>query len=236
MQAVILTGGLGTRAKLLSPDLPKSLIEVDSKPFISYQCELLSRQGFKEILLCVGYKGDKICEFVGDGSRFGLSVNYSIEESDNLLGTGGAILNAIDYLEPNFLVLYGDSYLDIDYKKVKEKYYQSGLDSLMVIYKNRNQYDKSNVEFDGSRIIKYSKAKRTSKMHFIDYGINLFKKYLFSNYHGPKKFDLSELQEDLVEKREVEAYETTKRFYHIGDELAFHEFDKMIRRKKYDNN
>ena len=73
-------------------------------------------------------------------------------------------------------------------------------------------------------------------MHFIDYGINIYKKEIFSNYEGPKKFDLSEIQESLVKKQLVEAYETNKRFYHIGDEIAFHEFDMMIKRKKYDNN
>ena len=236
MQVVILTGGLGTRARQLSPDLPKSLIEIDSKPFISYQFDLLVKQGFKEILLCTGYKGDKISEYVGNGSRFGLHVSYSNEEPDKLLGTGGAILNAIDFLSSEFLVIYGDSYLDINYEKVKEKYYQSGLDSLMVIYKNINQYDDSNVEFDGSRIIRYSKNNRTTKMDFIDYGINIYKKEIFSRYNGPKNFDLSEIQESLVEKQLVAAYETNKRFYHIGDETAFDEFDKMIKGKKYDNN
>ena len=102
---MILTGGLGTRAREISFDSPKSMIKIESKPFIDYQLELLNKNGLDEILLCVGHQGDKIIKYVGDGSRFGMNVKYSKEDPINLLGTGGAILNAIDYLHSNFMVL-----------------------------------------------------------------------------------------------------------------------------------
>ena len=232
---MILTGGLGTRAREISFDSPKSMIKIESKPFIDYQLELLNKHGLDEILLCVGHQGDKIIKYVGDGSRFGMNVKYSKEDPRNLLGTGGAILNAFDYLHSNFMVIYGDSYLDINYDDVKEKYYRSGSYSLMVIYNNRNKYDTSNVEFDGERILKYSKKERTSRMQFIDYGINIYCKKTFSDYRGSETFDLLEIQEALVENGLVEAYETKKRFYHIGNKVSFNEFERMIKEKN-DNN
>ena len=95
LQVVILTGGLGTRARDISQHLPKSLIKIASRPFIDYQFDLLNKYNLKDILLCTGHHSNQIKEYVGDGRRFGMDVKYSIEEPGILLGTGGAILNAM---------------------------------------------------------------------------------------------------------------------------------------------
>src|ERR1700693_3124601 len=109
----ILAGGLATRLRPVTEAIPKSLIEVAGEPFIAHQLRLLRREGIRRVVICVGHLGDMIRAFVDDGARFGLDVAYSFDGS-MLLGTGGALRQALPLLEEPFYVLYGDSYLDID--------------------------------------------------------------------------------------------------------------------------
>lgn len=117
MRAVVLTGGLGTRLRRLT-ETPKGLLEIAGRPFLEYQFRLLRRFGFREIVLCIGYKGESIRDRFDDGSKLGARLFYSCEE-DQLLGTGGALKKAEEYLSDRFLVLNGDSYLELDLDELK---------------------------------------------------------------------------------------------------------------------
>ncbi len=108
MQVVILAGGVGSRMKDEAPGVPKALIPVNGRPFIEHQFHLLASQGMTDVLLCVGYLGDMIADHVGDGSHWGVNVLYSHEDPSRLMGTGGALLNAMDLLDDVFFTLYGD--------------------------------------------------------------------------------------------------------------------------------
>ena len=141
-QLVILAGGLGTRLRPYTLDVPKPMVRISGKPFIQYQIELAISNGIKELILCVGYKSKVIREFVGDGCKFGLSVKYS-DEGDILLGTGGAIAQTIDLLDKEFFVINGDSYLPIDFSKPLLAFHRSRKKALMTVYKNNNNIYKS---------------------------------------------------------------------------------------------
>ena len=104
--------------------------------------------------------------------RFGLSVSYSFD-GPRLLGTGGALRNALPMLGEQFFVLYGDSYLDIDYAAVQTAYRASGKPALMTVFRNEGRWDTSNVLFDGERIVRYDKRHPTTDMKFIDYGLGI---------------------------------------------------------------
>src|SRR5271165_7266186 len=104
----ILAGGLATRLGALSSTAPKSMVEVGGKPFIAHQLRRLTQQDFRDVVICVGHLGPMIVDFVRDGSAFGCSVRYSLD-GDRLLGTGGALRNALPLLGDSFLVMYGDS-------------------------------------------------------------------------------------------------------------------------------
>ena len=108
----ILSGGLATRLRPVTEQMPKALLEVAGEPFVAHQLRLLKREGITRVVLCVGHLGDKIRDAIGDGRRFGLEVSYSFD-GDTLLGTGGALRQALPLLGKCFFVLYGDSYLDI---------------------------------------------------------------------------------------------------------------------------
>ena len=114
---LILAGGLGTRLRSVVADKPKALAPIMGKPFLEIQIELLKDQGAKHFVLCVGHLSQQIAETFGDGSRFGVRIDYS-EEKDQLHGTAGAIKLAQPFIKDRALVLNGDTYLDFDHNEL----------------------------------------------------------------------------------------------------------------------
>lgn len=229
---VILAGGLATRLGSLSKTTPKSLVLVNEEPFIAHQLRLLKNQGFKKVVLCIGYLGDLIQNYVKDGKEFGLSVTYS-EDGKELLGTAGAIKNALSRLEENFFVLYGDSYLLIDYKKVQQFFMQQSKPALMTIFKNNDMGDSSNIEFNDNEIIKYDKKNKTTNMTYIDYGLAIFKKNIFSS--NDYFYDLSDVFHKLLKKKQLANYKVSQRFYEIGSFVGLRELGNFLTKKDFAN-
>src|SRR3989338_7641046 len=118
-QIVILAGGHATRLYPITQAIPKSIVSVAKRPFIAHQLMLLKKKGMQSVVICIGVLGNKIQEFIKDGSQFGLSVCYS-SDGDKLLGTGGALQKALPLLDERFFVIYGDAYLDTDFKPVSD--------------------------------------------------------------------------------------------------------------------
>jgi NDP-sugar pyrophosphorylase family protein len=191
------------------------MLIIAGQPFIAWQLEYLRLQKITSVILCVGYQGHQIERFVGNGSRFGLSVEYSREDGE-LLGTGGAIKKAMDMLPNNFFVLYGDSYLPIDFSKVEKCYQDSYKNGLMTVFENNNKWDKSNVSYFDGTIMKYDKFNPDLSMNYIDYGLGILNKNIFLSYEKLLKFDLAEVYKDLANKNQLTGYEVSERFYEIG--------------------
>ena len=211
----ILAGGLATRLRPITEEIPKSLIEVAGKPFIFHQLEYLRKQGVNSVVLCIGYLGEMIQEVVGDGSRWGMHVSYSLD-GPTLLGTGGALRQALPLLGEHFFILYGDSYLPIDFSVVEKTYAATEKKGLMTILRNRNQWDKSNVEFDAGQIVEYNKTVIRPQMHHIDYGLGLLQSATLHAYPDRESFDLSKVYNDLSLAGQLAGYEVFERFYEIG--------------------
>src|SRR5512147_1658810 len=114
LPVAILAGGLATRMRPLTERIPKSLLEVAGLPFAVHQIKLLRRHGLPRIVFCVGHLGEMLQAELGDGSQWGVSIDYSFD-GPRLLGTGGALRQARSLLGDAFFVLYGDSYLECDY-------------------------------------------------------------------------------------------------------------------------
>ena len=227
---VILAGGLATRLYPATKTLPKSLLEIAGQPFIHHQLVLLREKGVIHVVLCVGYLGEMIEEYVGDGSRWGLEVRYSYD-GNVLLGTGGAVKKALSLLPDTFFILYGDSYLDIDYDAVIECFYGEGLPVLMTIYRNQNAFDSSNILMKDGRILKYDKKSRDPAMEYIDYGLIVMRRHIFEGYPSNKPFDLSQIIYQMVDVGRVAAFEVEKRFYEIGSTQGIRETEEYIRNR-----
>ena len=121
LTVAILAGGLATRLHPITQTIPKSLVEVDGIPFIVRQLDYLFCQGITDVVLCLGYLGEQVKVVVGDGSSFGLKVTYSWD-GPKLMGTGGALRQALPFLGKQFFVFYGDSYLPIDFRAVEKSF------------------------------------------------------------------------------------------------------------------
>ena len=212
---VILAGGLATRLRPVTERIPKSLVDVNGEPFIAHQLRLLRRNGAHRIVVCAGYLGEQIQSAVGDGSSYGVSVLYSFD-GPVPLGTGGALRAASSLLGESFLVVYGDSYLDCDYRGAWKAFADAGTAGLMSIYRNDGQWDSSNVEFDGRRIVAYDKTERSPRMRYIDYGLGIFRHAALERVPESSPFDLATLYQMLLRDGQLAAWIADRRFYEVG--------------------
>lgn len=211
----ILAGGLATRLRPITETIPKALVDVAGKPFIIRQLEYLREQGIRNVVLCVGYLGDMIKGMVGDGQKFGLKVSYS-EDGPDLLGTGGALSKAIPLLGDQFFVLYGDSFLPVNFSFVQRAYEESGQPVLMTVLKNQNQWDKSNVLFVDGRLLEYNKRAPRAEMTYIDYGLGVVSASVLKPRPVGQLFDLADVYQDLSLQGQLAGLEVQERFYEIG--------------------
>ncbi len=226
LPVAILCGGLATRLRPVTATIPKSLIPINGEPFLAHQLRLLEAAGFKRVVLCVGFLGEQIRDFAGD--RFGrLEISYSFD-GPKLLGTAGAISRAFPYLEQSFFVLYGDSYLPCDYRKVGSDFKQSGKSGLMTVYRNEGKYDSSNVEFERGQIVRYDKTSKTPGMRYIDYGLGVFDKTAFAGLPGDEPSDLAGVYRRLLERKDLAASEVGDRFYEIGSLEGIRDLEQYL--------
>jgi NDP-sugar pyrophosphorylase family protein len=224
----ILAGGLATRLRPTTEKIPKALIPVAGQPFLTHQLRLLQRAGIRKIVLCVGYRGEMIEQEFGDGRNFGVELSYSFDGPE-LLGTGGALKKAQPILGQNFFVLYGDSYLPIDYFAPARAFLASGKLGLMTVFRNEGRWDTSNVSFQGGAIESYSKKERTPEMRYIDYGLGILDSKALAPWPDRKAFDLADVYRDLIGRNGLAGFEVEQRFYEIGSPEGLAELDAMLR-------
>jgi len=222
----ILAGGLATRLGERVADTPKALIEVAGEPFIDHQLRLLARHVARDVVLCVGYLGERIAEHAGS-ERFGIRIAYS-HDGPSLLGTLGAVRQAAELLGPRFLVLYGDTYLRIDYRAAVAAWAASGLPAMMTVLRNEGRWDTSNVRFEGALVTEYSKSSPSESMHWIDYGLGAFEAPALDAV-GPELTDIAALYSELARRRSLFGFAATNRFYEIGTPAALAEASEFLR-------
>jgi NDP-sugar pyrophosphorylase family protein len=225
----ILAGGLATRLRPITEKIPKSLVPVACKPFLTHQLELLHARGIRRAVLCIGYLGEMIQREFGS-EAFGVKLDYSFD-GEKLLGTGGAIKRALPLLGEEFFVLYGDSYLPMDYAPVAEFFHGSGKLGLMTVYRNEGKYDTSNVVFREGEIAVYDKKAKLPEMRHIDYGLSLFKASVFNLYSADQIFDLAEVKEKLVREKQLAGYEVRERFYEMGSPAGLAELETILQQR-----
>jgi NDP-sugar pyrophosphorylase family protein len=211
----LLAGGLATRLRPVSATIPKALVEVDGRPFVDHQLELLRQNGIRRVVLCLGYLGQQVEAWLGDGRALGMDLRYS-HDGDTLLGTGGAVRRALPHLGEAFWVMYGDSYMDIDYPAILGVFARSDALGLMTVIPNENRWDRSNVLFEGSRLLRYDKRAPTPEMKHIDYGVAVLRRSVLDRVPAGGPFDLADVYRDLVAERRMLGYPVAQRFYEIG--------------------
>jgi NDP-sugar pyrophosphorylase family protein len=204
------------------------MIELNGEPFIAHQLRLLASRGIEYVVLCVGYRGEMIRDFVRDGAQFGLHVGFSFD-GPVLLGTAGPIRRAIPLLGERFFVLYGDSYLPCDYSAVCTAFLASGKRGLMTVFPNEGKFDTSNVEYHDGQITRYDKKNRTLQMRHIDYGLGAFHADVFADLPEGVSCDLATVYQRLLNAGELAAFEVSVRFYEIGSLRGLEETNEYFR-------
>jgi MurNAc alpha-1-phosphate uridylyltransferase len=221
----ILAGGLGTRLGERVEAVPKPLLEVAGKPFLIHQLRSLADHGAVHVVLCVGYLGELIERTIG-ARQFGITIEYRYD-GDELRGTLGAVRGAADLLGDRFLVLYGDTYLQLNYEAACEGWRESGCAGLMAVFKNRNRWDSSNAILSGDRVTTYRKSDLTPDMHWIDYGLGGLTRSAL-DVVGRDEPDLAALYGELAPRSELYGFEVHERFYEIGSPESLEEAERFL--------
>jgi NDP-sugar pyrophosphorylase family protein len=225
----LLAGGLALRLRPQTLKVPKALIEVAGEPFIAHQLRLMRREGIPRAVLCVGYLGEQIEAFVKDGSRFGVAVDYCYD-GPSLLGTGGALRKALPQLGSEFLVMYGDSWLDTAFMPIVAAFRNSSKPALMTVFCNQGRWDVSNVYYENGVIKCYDKVDRIPQMQHIDWGLSIVKAGLLTRQPADTAFDLATVYGQLARRGELAGYEVATRFYEIGSSEGLRETDAVLRK------
>ena len=233
MQCVVLAGGLGTRIRAYTEQIPKALIPVEGTPFIDLQLAWMASHGVTEVVMSIGYKGELLQHHVGDGARFGIPIRY-VDEGTELRGTGGALRFALERgaLAETFLVTYGDSFLPIDFGALGNAFFAAKKPAAMTVLKNGGRWDTSNVVFEDGRLVVYDKKRRdrpTSEYQYIDYGVSVLARSVIEA-HVPEQgaYDLADLFYDLSLRGELTGIEVFERFYEVGSPAGLKDFSEWV--------
>lgn len=231
LPVAILAGGFATRLLPVTERIPKVLLEVAGKPFAVHQIELLKAHGFTKIVYFVGHLGELVKATLGTGEALGVELDYEFD-GPQLLGTGGALRRGLSRLGNEFLVLYGDSYLECGYNKIVQTFERSDKLGLMTLHRNQNQWDRSNVLFRNGTIVRYDKVNLDPEMEYIDYGLGVLKSSVLAEYPEDSRFDLASVYQDLVARGELAGYEVAERFFEIGSKSGLEETRKHLDKKR----
>jgi len=224
----ILAGGRGTRLGELARELPKPLLELAGEPFLVHQLRLLRAHGVREAVICVGHRGELIESRLGEVCC-GVHIAYSYD-GPGLDGTLGAIRRALPLLPERFLVLYGDTYLRVDYRAANQAWSASGLPALMVVLRNEGRWDTSNAHYEHGRVRAYDKHAPTAAMRWIDYGLGGLAVAAIERVSQAES-DLAGLYAALARRGELCGHPATERFYEIGTPAALQETETFLRAK-----
>jgi NDP-sugar pyrophosphorylase family protein len=218
----ILAGGLATRLRPITARIPKALVAVAGRPFIDHQIALLHHNGFRRIVLCLGYLGEQVEAHLGDGSAHGIELNYC-HDGEKLLGTGGALRRASALVGDLFFVTYGDSYMPIDYRAVLAEFRRHSALGLMTVLPNHNRWDRSNVVFRDGRLLRYDKKAHDPEMTHIDYGVAVLRGRALEGILPDQPCDLADIYSAIVASGGMVGYEVTQRFFEIGSPTGLEE-------------
>ena len=239
MNIAILCGGKGTRISSVAKGLPKILIPIKNKPFIYLLLESLINNGITNIFLLTSYKGKEIKNEIGNEYKT-IPITYIDDNRFERPGTASALLNALEILPDYFLLQYGDTILDINYRDFHKKGIKCKNKILIAIYANSTNLDKNNVLFKKNKLRYFNlniKENRTLKPNFIDYGLmGMDKCVLNENIKILKENPcLKYFQEKLSISNLLTPYIVNKRFYEIGTPSSYEEFETLFEKGDLDH-
>ncbi|HWW44933.1 MAG TPA: NTP transferase domain-containing protein [Acidimicrobiia bacterium] len=229
LPVLVLCGGRGTRLQAVTGgDTPKALVNVAGRPFIDHKLANLRDAGLEEVVLSVGFGGDRIRAHVGDGGALGVHVRY-VDDGPCLRGTGGAVLAARPELPDTFWVTYGDSLLELDVGAAEATFRAQALPALMVVLHNRDRWGVSNALVRGERVVAYGKDPVPPGAEHIDYGMLVLTRALLESPDRPTSFDLALVLAAAADAGQLAAHEADSPFHDIGTPEDLRATDAFLR-------
>ena len=250
MKVVIMAGGKGTRIASVRSDVPKPMINICGKPILEHQIDNLKACGLTDIILVIGYLGDKIKEYFGDGSKFGVNIEYFVE--DHPLGTAGALFK-MPQLTEDFLLLCGDVIIDVDFNRFIAFHKEHKAWASLVAHPNGHPYDSSllvteidapkivgGMPEDTHRVIRWmaKEDERTYYKNRVNAGIELIspkllkvtmKNFVSRHPETPDKIDLDrDVLKPNIPSGKIFAYDTPEYIKDMGTPDRFYETEKDI--------
>lgn len=216
IQVAILAGGYGTRLKGITKLTPKPMVKINNKPFLEYILDWLIKYRLRRVLLMVGYLGNKIEEYFGNGRKWGINICYSYESPP--MGTAGALKKAESLLDDSFLLLNGDTFLPINYHSFAQKFIEEKIQAIIAAYDNTEQVAPNNLSFSSHYIVtQYGEKSSTHHLTHVDAGVYGFKKEIIKQLPSNKIVCLDkEIYPKLISKGQLIAYPIKQRYYDIG--------------------
>lgn len=214
-QAVVLAGGRGERLRPLTDTRPKPMIEFNGRPFLEYLVELLREQGFERVLLLLGYLPESIQDHFGDGSRFGVRIEYAVTAPEDL--TAARVLGAKDRLDPTFLMLYCDNYWPMLADRLWARYQEAGAPAMVTIYRNADGYSRDNIRLDDDGfVVDYDRSRTRPGLHGVEIGYAILRRDLLDQLHDGSVQIEEGLYPTLAAEHRLAAFVTDHRYYSVG--------------------
>ena len=196
MKAVIMAGGKGTRiASITQDDIPKPMLTVGGKPILEHQIECLKKSGVDEVILIVGHLGDVISDYFKDGSNFGINIRYIHEDSLKPLGTAGSLYFLKDDIKEDFLFIFGDVFLSVDFNKMIKFHKSHDASVTLLTHPNSHPFDSDLIKVgENSRVIEFDSKTNVRDYDYnniVNSGISVFSPKVFDYITETTKLSLS---------------------------------------------
>ncbi len=234
MIAVIMAGGKGTRIASINSEVPKPMIPILDKPILEYEINVLKRQNILDIVLVVGYLGDKVSSYFGDGSNFGVNITYIKEETP--LGTAGALYFLKDRIKDDFLLLNGDIIFDVDIARFMKAHKSNNCLATILTHPNSHPYDSGVIVADSSNKVTKWLTKEEDRLWYrnrVNAGIHILSNKILSKFTELKKTDLDrEILKPLISEGELYIYDSPEYIKDMGTPDRYYQVIEDIKNNK----
>lgn len=236
MKAVIMAGGKGTRISSITNDeIPKPMLKIGDKTILEHQIDCLKKSNIDEIILVIGHLGEKIKDYFKDGTNFGVRISYYEEDPEKPLGTAGSFYYLKDKIDEDFILVFGDVFLSVDFTKMVEFHKNNKSDATLLTHPNSHPFDSDLVVVNNENKVETFDSKENVRNYdyknLVNSGIYCFSPKVFDYVKEPKKYGL---EKDVISKMitngdNVYSYHSTEyvkdmgtpeRFYAVNDDYA----------------
>ncbi len=223
--AVIMAGGKGTRIREINSEVPKPMIPILGKPILQYEIETLKSQNITDIVLVVGYLGEKIVSYFGDGSKFGVDIRY-IEEKKPL-GTAGSMFFLKDMVSDDFLLLNGDNLFDVDISRFYDAHIKHGCLATIFTHPNNHPYDSGVIVAADDGLVTKWMTKEEERLWYhnrVNAGLHFFNKHILDRFTEARKMDLDrEVLKPLIAEKQLYVYDSPEYVKDMGTPDRYHQ-------------